>query len=82
MFKHKALDRTRNICGKKIYDLRKAVLPKMSQRQLAEQMQLHNIDMDKTAIKRIENGSRYITDIEVVAFCKIFSVSSSFFLEV
>lgn len=75
MFKHKAKDGTRNLCGKKVAALRKAMMPRVSQRRLAEKMQLNDIDIDKTAIRRIENGERYVTDIEVVAFCEIFDVS-------
>lgn len=75
MFKHKAADGTRNLCGKKIAQLRKAMPERRSQRKLAEQVQLRGIDIDKTAIKRIENGERYVTDIELKIFADIFSVS-------
>ena len=81
MFKHKASDGTRNLCGKKIAVLRKNLPEKTSQRLLAEKMQIKGIDMDKTAIKRIENGERYVTDIELKAFSEIFSVSTEFLLE-
>ena len=48
---------------------------------LAEKMQIKGIDMDKTAIKRIENGERYVTDIEIKAFSEIFSVSTDSLLK-
>jgi transcriptional regulator with XRE-family HTH domain len=47
----------------------------MSQRLLAEKMQLLGIDLDKNAIQRIECGQRFVTDIEIVAFSKIFGIS-------
>ena len=81
MFKHKASDGKRNICGEKIKFLRKNLPLKTSQRMLAEMMQLNGIDIDKSAIKCMENGSRYITDIEIKAFCSIFSVSADYLLE-
>jgi len=81
MFKHKTDDGKRNICGEKIKTLRKNLPMKVSQRMLAEMMQLKGIDIDKTAIKCMENGSRYITDIEIKAFCAIFSVNADFLLE-
>lgn len=81
MFKHRAKDGRRNLCGIKIAQLRKSLPEKTSQRLLAEKMQLNGIDMDKTAIKRIENGERYVTDIELKAFCEIFSVSAEFLFE-
>ena len=33
------------------------------------------IDVDKNAIQRIESGKRFVTDIEIVGFLKIFNVS-------
>ncbi len=81
MFKHRSKDGSRNLCGKKVYMLRKKLPAKASQRQLAEMMQLKGIDMDKTAIKRIENGERYVTDIELKVLCEIFSVHADYFLE-
>ena len=38
-------------------------------------MQLIGIDVDKNAIQRIENGKRFVTDIELKAFAQVFSVS-------
>ena len=81
MFKHKTADGKRNLSGDKVRELRKAMQGRVSQRMLAEQMQLKGIDMDKTAIKRIENGERYVTDIELRALCEIFKVEASYFIE-
>lgn len=80
MFKHTAPDGTRNLCGKKVYTLRKKLIPKVSQRQLSSMMQLKGIDMDKTAIRRIENGERYVTDIELKALSEIFDVTTDYFV--
>ena len=38
-------------------------------------MQLVGIDIDKNAIQRIECGKRFVADIELVAFAKVFEVS-------
>ena len=75
MFKNKAKDGKNNICGKRIYELRNNFKPKMSQRMLAELLQLNGVDVDKNAIQRMESGQRFITDIEVVALCKIFKIA-------
>ena len=48
---------------------------KISQRELADKMQLVGIDIDKNAIQRIESGKRFVTDIEIVAFAKVFDIS-------
>lgn len=74
MFKNKSENGNNNICGKKIYELRKSATPKMSQRALADLLQLNGIDVDKNAIQRIECGKRFVTDIELKAFAEIFGV--------
>ena len=74
MFKNKTESGRNNICGVKIYELRKNFTPKMSQRILADKLQLLGIDVDKNAIQRIESGQRFVTDIELIALAKTFNV--------
>lgn len=75
MFKNKGETGRNNICGEKIAHLRMQMVPKTSQRQLADRMLLLGIDMDKNAIQRIESGKRFLTDIEIIAFCRVFDIS-------
>lgn len=79
MFINKTTEGLNNISGKNIYNLRKVM--NLSQRELADKMQLIGIDIDKNAIQRIECGKRFITDIEIVAFAKVFSVDYSVLLK-
>lgn len=81
MFKNKTANGKNNICGEKISVLRKQAVPKMSQRILAEKLQLYGIDVDKNAIQRIESGQRFVTDIEIIKLAKIFNVSYDVLLE-
>ena len=74
MFKNKNEGRN-NLCGEKIRELRLSYPTKLSQRGLADKMQLIGIDVDKNAIQRIESGKRFVTDIELKAFAEIFDVS-------
>ena len=73
MFINKSSDGYNNICGRNIAKMR--VEQRMSQREVAERLQLVGIDVDKNAIQRIESGKRFVTDIEIVGFLKIFNVS-------
>lgn len=73
MFINKSADGLNNVCGKNIARLRTYM--KISQRELADRMQLVGIDIDKNAIQRIECGKRFVTDIEIIAFAKIFDIS-------
>lgn len=72
MFINKTSDGLNNICGKNIARLRTEL--KISQRELADRMQLVGIDLDKNAIQRIECGKRFVTDIEIIAFARVFNV--------
>ncbi len=79
MFINKTSDGLNNVCGKNVSALRSEL--KISQRELADRMQLVGIDIDKNAIQRIECGKRFVTDIEIIAFAKIFSVDYNRLLE-
>lgn len=80
MFKNKA-DSRNNISGSNIAKLRKSLSKPNSQQALANRMQLLGIDLDKNAIQRIESGQRFVTDIELKAFAKLFNVTTDSLLD-
>ncbi len=63
MFINKSKDGKNNLCGEKIKELRKA--QKLSQRALADKLQLSGLNVDKNAVQRLEAGLRFVTDIEL-----------------
>ena len=73
MFKIKAADGTNNLCGRRIAAIRKE--KKISQRKLAVKMQLLGFDVDHYFIRRVENGERFVTDIDLVIFSRALNVS-------
>ncbi len=73
MFINKSDEGLNNVCGKNIAYFRRNL--KISQRELSDRMQLAGIDINKNAIQRIECGKRFVTDIEIIAFTKIFNVT-------
>ena len=79
MFINKTSDGLNNVCGKNISFYRNQM--KLSQRELADKLQLVGLDIDKNAIQRIECGKRFVTDIELVYFSKIFNKTYSELLE-
>ena len=72
MFKIKSPNGTNNLCGKRIAELRKE--KNLSQRKLATKMQLLGFDVDHYFIRRVENGERFVTDIDLVIFSKALEV--------
>ena len=75
MYKNKAPDGRNNLCGKQIARLRKQMRPRVSQRLLAERLQVLGLDLDKNAIQRIEYGSRFVTDVELAQIAQLLQVS-------
>jgi transcriptional regulator with XRE-family HTH domain len=72
MFKIKATDGTNNLCGRRIATIRKEKM--LSQRKLAIKMQLLGFDVDHYFIRRVENGERFVTDIDLVIFSRALNV--------
>lgn len=62
MFKLKTVNGENNITGKRLTAIRHQ--KGISQRQLAKNLQLLGYDVDHHFIRRIENGERFVTDIE------------------
>lgn len=75
MFINKAADKRNNICGKNVVVFRKEM--EISQRELADRLQLIGLDIDKNAVQRIESGQRFVTDIELIALSKACPIRST-----
>ena len=73
MYINKTADNRNNICGQQVATYRKEL--NLSQRALADKLQLIGHDVDKNAVQRIESGQRFVTDIELVALCKVLNKS-------
>lgn len=69
MFINKTSDGKNNICGKRVSNIRMSM--NISQRELADRLQIAGLDIDKNAIQRIECGKRFVTDIELVVLSKV-----------
>lgn len=81
MYKNKSSHGSNNLCGSKLQFLRKQLIPKVSQRALADKLQLEGLDLDKNAIQRIECGKRFVTDIELKAFARILNTTADDLLD-
>ena len=72
MFINKTESGKNNLCGEAIAHFRKSL--NISQRELADRLQLIGLDVDKNAVQRMESGQRFITDIELVYLAKALEV--------
>lgn len=62
----------KNICGERIREAR--VKQRMSQADLAARMQVQGIIIERDSISRVEIGTRFIADYELLAFAKVLRV--------
>ncbi len=69
----------KNLISQRLIELRRE--NGLSQRDLAEKLQLAGYDMDKNVITRIETNKRYVTDLELKALSEIFHVSYGFLID-
>lgn len=79
MFSNRTPDGRNNVAGIKAAELRKGL--RISQRELADRLQVVGLDIDKNAAQRVESGQRFITDIEVISFAKVFGITVEELLE-
>ena len=75
MYKNKGKDGRNNYTGINLKKIRENMKPPLSQRKLADKMQIIGLDIDRHVIRRIENGERFVTDIELKIFSKALKVS-------
>lgn len=79
MFKNKNADGSLNICGSRIKELR--IEKGWSQRELADRLQLNGLDIGKNAIQQIESKKRFVTDLELLHFAAMFSVTADWLID-
>jgi len=65
----------RNIIGARVRQARLNRKPSVSQDDLAGKLAAQGILMDRTAVSRIENQSRYVMDYEAAAIARALKVS-------
>lgn len=68
-----APDGKKNLIGKQVRALR--LQKHLSQEKLMAQLQLKGLDSERGVIKRIENGTRFVTDVELCLLADFFEVS-------
>lgn len=68
----------KNICGERIREAR--VKQRMSQADLAARMQVQGVIIERDSISRVEIGTRFIADYELLAFAKALRVDIGWLL--
>ncbi len=66
--------KSKNIIGNNVKKLRKQ--RNISQKAMAEKLQLNGFEFSDLTILRIEQGTRFVPDYEVVAIAEFFGVTT------
>lgn len=71
-------DGKKNICGERVREAR--IKNKLSQADLAAKLQVNGITIERDSISRIEIGTRFVADYELMMLADIFGVSVEWLL--
>jgi transcriptional regulator with XRE-family HTH domain len=74
-----SLVRRKNIVGSRVRMARKEL--KITQMELAAQLQLLGITIDRSGIAKLESGRRPASDVEIVAIAKVLKVTIPWLFE-
>ena len=68
----------KNIAGERIREMRWK--RHLSQSDLAAQMQVRGVTIERDSVSRVENGTRFIPDYELPVFAEVLGVSVTWLL--
>ena len=68
----------KNICGQRVAEARKKL--DLSQENLAAKLQIEGVIIERDSISRIELGTRFVADYELLVLCKVLNVTPEFLL--
>ena len=71
---------SKNICGARVKEARKKL--RLSQEDLAARLQVEGVIIERDSVSRIEIGTRFVADYELLALCRALNVSLEYLLSV
>lgn len=72
---------TRNLIGRQVRLARERSRPPLTQAELTALLATQRVRLGRVGISKVENGTRAVTDIELVALSAALGVSISWLLE-
>lgn len=69
----------KNIISKRLIEAR--TKSRLSQTQLAAQLQVFNVNIDQQSISKIEKNQRQVTDYEIMCLCKCLKVEPAWLMQ-
>ena len=71
-------DGKKNICGERVREARKKL--NLSQGDLAAKLQVLGVEIECNSISRIESGTRFVADYELLVLSKALNVTPAYLL--
>ena len=68
----------KNLCGERVHEARCRM--RLTQADLAARMQVQGVTMERDSISRIEIGTRFVTDYELLILSRILKVTLEWLL--
>lgn len=68
----------KNICGNRVKEARQKL--RLSQEALAAKLQVEGVNIERDSVSRIEIGTRFVADYELLALCRVLNVTPQFLL--
>lgn len=69
----------KNVCGERVRQAR--VLQHLTQSELAARLQIEEVILERDSISRIEAGTRFVADFELLALAKVLRVEPTWLLD-
>ena len=68
----------KNICGERVHEARRRL--KLSQAELAARLQVAGVNIERDSVSRIEIGTRFVADYEILALARALGVTTDYLL--
>lgn len=68
----------KNICGVRVHEARRRA--KLTQEELAAKLQLAGVTIERDSISRIEIGTRFVADYELLAIANCLNITVTWLL--
>lgn len=69
----------KNVCGERVRQAR--VLRHLTQSELAARLQIEEVILERDSISRIEAGTRFVADFELLVLAKVLRVEPTWLLD-
>ncbi len=69
---------SKNICGARVREARKK--QGLSQENLAARLQVEGVVIERDSVSRIEMGTRFVADYELLILCRVLGVTPEYLL--